>query len=282
MATAKGAVRQAKRQTAAAINNEWVERLVRLGYAMRGVLYLVLGLVAAGVVLGTRSAPKDTTGAIAEIAAQPYGQFLLVVMAIGLAGYSLWGFVRAIWDPLNKGTDMSGLAARAGYLWSGIAYGTLVLPTVQFLTGRGGVSRGQTAQTQDMTSRLLHTSFGVPLVALIGLIVTAMGLYQIYYGYKAKFTSDIKLEGLPAEEKRRAIDMGRLGYGARGVVFALIGVFLVQAAVTFNPSKAQGIDGVLLKLAQQPYGVLLLGIVALGLIAFGLFSLVSARWARVM
>ncbi len=280
MASTKTTARRAVNKAGAAFDNIWVERLVRLGYLMRGVLYIVIGLVAVQVVLGTRTAPADTTGAIQEIGRQPYGQFLLILMAVGLAGYSLWGFIRAIWDPLNKGSDTNGMLQRLGFLWSGFSYGILVLPTVQFLQGRGS-PRGQTAQTQDLTARLLHSPFGVWIVGLIGLIAIVAGLEQIYYAYREKFRADLKSSGISGEQKRWAFRFAKLGYAARGVVFALIGIFLIQAARTFNPSRAQGIDGALLALARTPYGPILLGIVALGLICFGLYSVFAARWAKI-
>ncbi len=280
MATAKTAVNQVKNRTGAAINNVWVERLVELGYGMRGILYLVIGVTAAQVALGARGAPKDATGAIQEMGSQPFGQFLLILMAIGLTGYALWGFIRAIWDPLNKGHDPKGMIARLGYLWSGLSYGVLVLPTVQFLQGRGG-SSGQTAQTQDLTARLLHAPFGVWIIGLIGLLAIAAGVGQFYYAYKEQFRQDLRLNKLPTNQRRWVERLGQWGYAARGVVFALIGIFLIQAARTYDPSKAQGLDGALLQLGHQPYGTVLLAAVALGLICFGVFSIVSARLAKV-
>ncbi len=280
MASTKTTARNVVNKAGAAVDNIWVERLVRLGYVMRGILYIVIGLIAVQVVLGTRNVPADTTGAIQEIGRQPFGQFLLILMTLGLAGYSLWGFIRAIWDPLHKGSDTNGMLQRLGFLWSGFSYGILVLPTVQFLQGRGA-PRGQTAQTQDLTARLLHSPFGVWIVGLIGLIAVIAGVEQIYFAYQEKFREDLKKSGISAEDKKWAFRFAKLGYAARGVVFALIGVFLIQAARTFDPNKAQGIDGALLALTRTPYGPLVLGIIAVGFICFGLFSVFAARWARV-
>ncbi len=280
MASTNTAIKKVKNQAGEAVDNIWVERLVRLGYAVRGFLYIVIGLLAAQVAFGGSGAPKDATGAIQVIGSQPFGKFLLVVMAIGLAGYSLWGFIRAIWDPLHKGSDANGMIQRLGFLWSGFSYGVLVLPTVQFLQGRGG-AKTNTAQTQDLTAQLLRMPLGPWIVGLAGLIGIGGGLQQIYYAYRTDFAKDLKKTQMSADEKRWAIRFGKFGYAARGVVFMLIGIFLVQAAVTVNPSKAQGLDGALLKLAQTPYGPLVLGIVALGLICFGLYSIFAARWVRV-
>ncbi len=282
MATAKGAAREVKQQAAAALDNEWIERLMRFGYIARGILYVVLGVVAAGVVIGARSAPKDFTGALAELGSQPYGKFLLVLMAIGLAGYSLWGVIRAIWDPLHKGTDAKGLATRVTYLWSALTYGLLVLPTVQILQGRGTTAaQNNTTQTQDLSARLLQWPGGKWILLLIGLGIIAGGIYQIYYGYKREFARDLNLTSLRNPSRQWVLRLGEIGYAARGVIFMLIGIFMTQAAMTFDPHKAQGLDGALAMLMRQTYGPLLVGLIAAGLIAFGLYSIVSSHWARV-
>jgi hypothetical protein len=81
---------------------------------------------------------------------------------------------------------------------------------------------------------------------------------------------------------RRAIKwLGTFGHLARMVVFGLVGVFLIKAAIDFNPKKAVGLDGALAKLAHASYGPFLLGLVAAGLVAFGLYSLTDARYRRI-
>ena len=280
MASAKSIVHHVKHEVGDAVDNVWVERLVRLGFWTRGLLYVVIGVIAAEVALGTRSVPADTTGAFQEIDSQPFGQFLLLLMAVGLTGYALWGFIRAIWDPLGKGRGARGLVQRLGFLWSGFSYGVLVLPLSELMFGRGSGS-GQTAQAQDMTARLLHAPWGVMIVAVGGLIVIAAGIGQFYYAFKQMFRNDLRLAKLSHEQRAAFERLAQWGYIARGVVFALMGLFLVEAALTFDPHKAQGLDGALLKLAEQPYGTVLLAIVALGLICFGIFSILSAKLARV-
>ena len=282
MATARSTINRVKSRVGGTVDNAWVERLVQLGYGMRGVLYIVIGAIAVQVAIGTRSAPADTNGALQEIGKQPFGQFLLALMAIGLTGYALWGFIRAIWDPLNKGHDARGLVQRLGFLWSGLSYGLLVLPIVGSLQGQATVTGGrQTAQTQDLTARLLHAPFGTWMVVGVGLIVIGSGIGQFYYAYKREFRQDLRLNQVSGDHRKWIERMGEWGYAARGVVFTLIGLLLVEAALTFNPQKAQGLDGALLKLGQQPYGTVLLGIVALGLVCFGVFSIISAQLAKV-
>ena len=113
-----------KRDTAhRVVKNTWVEPLARVGYLARGIVYVLVGVLALMVALGLRGATEDKSGALATIAHSTPGKFLLVALAIGLAGYSLWGFVRAIFDPMRKGKSPKGLAERAGFIVSAVSYG---------------------------------------------------------------------------------------------------------------------------------------------------------------
>jgi hypothetical protein len=264
------------RQTA---KTPWVEGLARLGYIARGVLYATVGLLAVGVALGLGAAPPDKEGAIAAIGAQPAGKILLLIIAVGLAGYALWGLIRALLDPLGRGTDPKGLGQRAGYLVSGLSYGSLVLPTVRMLLGQG-TDNGN--GVQEGTAALLTAPFGPWLVGLVGVIAMIGGLGQFYEAYSAKFQKEFKTHQMRESELTWATRIGRFGYAARGVVFVLGGFFLVQAARNVDPQHAKGLDGALQTLAHQPYGPVLLGIVALGLVAFGIYSVLCARWIQVV
>ena len=272
----KSGVEQAAQKT---VDNPWIERLARLGYAVRGLLYGVVGVLALAVALGHGGATTDKNGALAAIAAQPYGKLLLVLIAIGLIGYSLWGFIRALLDPLNRGTDPKGIAQRIGYAVSGLSYGALILPTVGLITGSGNGGGG--GGPQDWTAKLMDQPFGPWLVGLGGLIGIAGGLGQMAQGVTTDFKKDFKLGEMSANERTAFTWIGRVGLVARGIVFALLGFFLIEAALNTDPNRAKGLDGALQTLAQQPFGPWLLGFVALGLVAFGLYSLMSARWIQV-
>jgi hypothetical protein len=272
----KNEAEQAAQKT---MDNPWIERLVRLGYAVRGLLYGVVGLLALDLVLGRGGVATDKNGALATIAAQPFGKFLLVLIVIGLIGYALWGFIRAVLDPLQRGTDPKGIAQRIGYVVSGLSYGALILPTVGLITGSGNGGGG--SGPQDWTATLMAQPFGPWLVGLIGLIGIGGGLGQIAQGVTTDFKKDFKLGEMSPTERTAFTWIGRAGLVARGVVFAMLGFFLVQAALNTDPNRAKGLDGALQTLVQQPFGPWLLGLVALGLIAFGLYSLLSARWIQV-
>ena len=258
----------------------WVERLARLGYTAKGIVYAIIGVLAVQAAFGTGGQTTDQKGALGAIAAQPFGQFLLALVALGLIGYAIWRFVEAVQDPEHKGNDAKGLATRLGAAISGIIYASLAFSAIRLAMGSGASSSNNTS-TQDWTARLMSQPFGQWLVGLGGALIIGLGFYQFYKAYKAKFRKHLKLQEMSPTEETWATRLGRFGEGARGVVFVITGFFLLQAARQSDPNQARGLDGALQSLAQQPYGPWLLGIVALGLVAYGIHMGVQARYRRI-
>jgi len=257
----------------------WVERLARLGYLAKGIVYAIVGVLAVQAAFGAGGQTTDTKGALSAIAAQPFGKFLLALLTVGLIGYVVWRFVQAVQDPEHKGDDAKGWATRLGYAVSGLIYASLAFTAIGLIRGSGGGGGGNSEQ--DWTARLLAQPFGQWLVGLVGAFVIGLGFYQLYQAYKAKFRKQMKLQEMSPTEETWATRIGRFGLGARGVVFCIIGFFLLQAARQSDASQVRGLDGVLQSLAQQPYGPWLLGIVALGLVAYGIHMAVQARYIRI-
>ena len=255
-----------------------MEALTRIGYGTRGLIYIIMGLLAVQVALGKGGALASPLGAIAKIGKQPGGMVLLWVVLLGLISYSLWGVVRAVFDPLHKGNDMKGLIARAGFLVSAFGYAILILPTYGYITGKSLASSG--SQSQKMITTIMAMPWGRWAIGIIGLAALAAGLYQIYLGFKAGFDRQFETYALTPEQVKLATDVGRFGTAARGVVLTLVGGLIVLAAYRANPSQPIGMDAALATLLHQPYGIWLLGIVAVGLIAFGCYSMLSAFWFR--
>lgn len=256
----------------------WVERLARFGYAAKGVVYGIVGLLAAQAAFGAGGKTTDTQGALATILAQPFGKFLLAVVAIGLIGYVFWRFVQAIKDPENQGTDIKGILQRIGYGINGVIYAGLALSAIQLVAGSGG--NGSQNSTQDWTARLLSQPFGQWLVGTVGAFVIGLGFYQFYQAFSAEFRRQLDLRELSNAEEKWVMGISRFGLAARGIVFCLIGFFLIQAARSNQPGKARGLGEALQVLAQQPYGAWILGIVALGLVAYGIYMVIQARYRR--
>jgi hypothetical protein len=265
------AVRQAAR-------NPWVERLARFGLAARGTVYGVIGMLAVQAAFFGRGATTDTRGAIQKIAEQ--SRALVALLAVGLVGYALWRFAQAILDPEKKGKSLKGMAQRAAMLGSGVIYTSLALAAIRAINhgaaGAGGDS------SQKMAASVLDKPFGRWLVALIGAGVIAAGVTQFVRAWTKSFQKKLMTSKMDANERRLALHTGQLGLGARGVVFLITGLFLIQAAVRYDASRVRGLRGALEALAAQPHGQWLLGVVALGLVAFGAYSFLEARYRRIL
>ena len=256
-----------------------MEALTLVGYGVRGLIYIMMGILALSFTLGKGGAPVDAKGAIAAIGQSPVGMVLLWVVLIGLVSYALWGVIRAVFDPLQKGHDAKGLISRAGFLFSAAGYAILVPSTFSLVAGSGSSSQSG-ANTQQTMSSIMSRPWGPYLIGFIGLAVIAVGLYQIYLGFDAKFDRQYQTYAMTAVEVKVATQLGRFGTAARGFVFGLVGILVCTAAFQSNPSQPVGFDAALTSLMHQPYGVVLLGIVAVGLMAFGLYSMLSAVWFR--
>jgi hypothetical protein len=257
--------------------------LARLGYAAKGVVYIIIGWLAVQLVIGAGGKTTDQRGALQTISEQPYGKFLLALVVIGLLGFAIWCFLQAWFDTEGKGSDLKGIIGRLGYAVTGVSYAILAFGAFQLVSGMGtsSTSKSTTSSTQDVTAQLLKHSWGVAVVVILGLIVIGVACYLFAKAYSAKFQNRLLLTGLSAQLRRGVVFLGRFGYAALGVVFSIIGIFLIVAAVQHNPHEAKGLDTALQTLIQQPFGPVLLVIVALGLIAYGVYSFVEARYRRV-
>ena len=256
-----------------------MEALTRLGYGVRGLIYITMGLLAVQVAFGKGGALASPQAAIAAIGKQPAGMILLWVVLVGISSYAVWGVVRAVFDPLHKGHDTKGLIERFGFLVSAFGYAILILPTYGYITGAAQSTNG--SQTQKFIGTIMAMPWGRWAIGLVGLLVLAGGLYQIYLGFKAGFDRQFKTYALSAQEIKIVTDVGRFGTAARGVVLALVGFLIGLAAYQSNPGQPIGMDTALATLLHQPYGIWLLGIIAVGLIAFGFYSMLSAVWFRI-
>ncbi len=257
----------------------WIERLARFGYATKGAVYILIGILAILAAFTTAGKKTDTTGALHTIAAQPLGQLLLILITVGFIGYTLWRFVQAIQDPDQKGTDPKGIVARGGYLIKGLIYGSLAFNAALLAMGSGGSNGGNSKQ--DWTALLLAQPFGQWLVGTIGAFVIGIGLYRIYKAYHTKFRKYLDLRELNLTQEKLIVNICRFGIIARGVIFIMLGFFLIQAARQFDPNEVRGLDGTLQTVAQQPFGKFLLAIFALGLVAYGIYMGVQARYRRI-
>lgn len=250
----------------------WLKRLMRLGFVANGIVYITIGILAVQTAVGSGGQTTGSQGALAAIASEPFGQFLLAIVAVGLVGLALWYVIRGVLDPDGEGDDPSSMAKRIGLVIAGGAYGVLAFSAFRVLTTAGGGGGGN--QAADWTAQLMQESYGIWLIGLIGVVIIGVGVYQLYKAYQIKFREKLKMHEMSHMETKWGVRAGRAGIAARGIVFGIIGIFLVQAAMQADPQEAGGVGKALQTLASQPYGPWLLGIVAIGLVAYGLYSAV--------
>jgi hypothetical protein len=250
---------------------------MRFGYVVRGIIYLLPGLLALQMAFGPGGKSISQSDSITLIGRQPFGRILLVVLAIGLAGYALWGLIRCFLDPLHKGRTPGGILKRMGFLWSAIAYVGLLMVTLGILSGR--LSH---AGHDQWPQQLMAKPLGEWLLGIIGVCwIAGAGVGQIVAGWKGSFRDDFDPAHVGQDTRRWAVPLGRFGIITRGVLFAGIGMFLIASALHANPGHKDSLSDEWLALARQPLGRGLVTIASLGLIAFGVFSMMCSRWMRI-
>ena len=250
--------------------------LARAGLAARGVLYILIGWVAILVAFGqTSSNQANQAGALHLLAKQPFGLVLLWLLGIGFAGYALWRLSEAAFGVTGEG---NGAGPRLKSLVRGVVYAFFAYLTFQIIAGTAGNSA---KKQQDLTAKVMHHPGGQVLIGIVGAVIVAVGVALVLEGLRRKFLKHLQTSQMSPQTRRVVERLGTIGTAARGVVFALAGVLVIDAAITYKPAKAGGIDKALLTLRDQPFGQVLLILAALGLIIFGIYGLCEARWRTV-
>ncbi|MEB3359531.1 MAG: DUF1206 domain-containing protein [Synechococcales bacterium] len=261
--------------------DKWIERLARFGYAAKGIVYILVGVLAFQAAFNWGGQVTGSQGAFRTIASQPFGNVLLFLVAVGLVGYVVWRLVQTIYDPEHTGNDAKNIGRRIGYLISGIIYGGLAFAAFRIVFSNGSSSGGGGSSSQGLVAKVLAQPFGQWLVGTAGALVIGYGFYCFYKAVTTKFRRKLKLYEMSQKEEKWAVRIGRFGLVARGVVSIIIGYFLIQAATASDPSQARTTEGALQTIQQQPFGAWLMGLVALGLIAYGIHLGVQARYRKI-
>jgi Domain of Unknown Function (DUF1206) len=249
--------------------------LARTGLAARGAIYILIGWLAIEVALGHSTRRPNQQGALQLLAGKSYGLVTLWLLGIGFAGYSLWRLSEAAFGVVG---DKPGPWPRVKSLVRAIVYAFLCYLTFQVISGAAG---NQTRQQQDLTARLMHHTGGQWLVGILGLIIVVVGLTLVVEGIRRKFMKYLQTARMSPQTRDIVERLGMIGTTARGLAFAIVGLLVLDAAVTFKPRKSGGLDKALLALHHQAFGEFLLLIVALGVLIFGVYGLCEARWRKV-
>jgi hypothetical protein len=255
----------------------WVVALARIGYVARGIVYTLVGIAAVRVAMGNGGRVEGTRGALVEVIRQPFGRMVLGVMAAGMAGFALWRFAQAALDPERNGTDARGVVKRLSYAVSGFVHVALALAAVRLLRGGSGGSDSQAG----VAASVMDQPLGRWLIAGAGVAVAASGAYELYRAFKSELGKRLDLSRLSPRARDAVVHAARAGLAARGIVFGLVGWFLVRAGLSSRAGEARGLPGALQELRETPAGPWLLGAVGVGLVGYGVFELVKARYRRI-
>src|SRR6266496_608662 len=256
----------------------WIEPLARLGYAAKGIVYVMIGVMSWLFAVGKRREPADFSTVLLQLLREPFGQVLLAALTIGLFGYGLWCLIQAIMDTEHKGTTLFGIVTRIFYAGVGIVYWAVGWSAVQLLTRTASVRPGDQPEQEWAARVFAFAPITRWLAITVGFGFLGFCVYEIRRLYVEGF------EILRPEGRKEAIDnlamrIGQIGITARAVVFAIIGIFLTWSGITFDPTKVRGMSGALRAVRQEPHGTWLLIAIAFGLIAYGVYVLLLA-WRR--
>ena len=246
-------------------HSRWYGVAVTVGLIAYGVVFLLIAWIALQLAWGKSSEEASQQGALQELAGKPAGGVLLWIVAIGLFALVIWRVLDLAYGHLDLEKKVSSVGRGAVYLVLGIT-------AVKVAVGSGGSSTGQ---QRTLSARLMAHGGGRALIVVIGLVIIAVGVRQIYKAITKKFTED-----LVGGVSEGTILLGRIGYAAKGVSFILVGALFAWAAIDYDPQKAGGLDTALRTVKDQPFGSILLTILALGLAAFGIYAFAWSRNAR--
>lgn len=254
----------------------WYAFVARTGLVAKGLSYGLVGALACKLALGAGGQATSRQGALQQLAHDSFGKPVLIGLAIGFAAYALWRFIEA-WAERADAQDGAAKvwAKRVVYVARGLVYAALTYSTVRILTGSGG-GASQNAKAHQSAAVALAWPGGRLIVGGVGLVLVAIAFVQAYEGLARKFEERWRVSRLTPAVRRWGARAGVAGHLARAVVFGLIGIFVIKAAVDYKPKDAIGLDGALQKLAHASYGPWLLGLTAAGLVAYGIYCLVDA------
>jgi len=256
-------------------NNPALEWLAKIGTAVYGVMYVVVGWLAVQIAFGDSSGKASGSGALREIAQQPFGELLLWVACVGFASLALWKACEAVAGHDDKdGAKLVG--ARVGSAAKAVVFVVLAVLALQTVTGSSGGGKSK----DGWTAELMKLPFGPALVVALGLGIIAYGVFSVYKGVKDKWKKSLESEGQTGDVGTAITFLARAGYSSRGFAFAVIGGLFAWAGFTQDPEKSGGLDQALVKIRDAPFGQVLLVAVAIGLACFGAFNVAKAWYLR--
>ena len=253
-------------------DNDWIDWVARIGLVAYGVVYVLIGWLAVQLALGDRSGTPSSSGALRELAQQPFGDVLIWAVSLGMFLLAVWQLVEAAVGHRDK-DGKKRVGKRLASVGKAVVYIAIGVSGVKIATGSGSSGNGE----ETFTAKLMNLPAGQLLVGVVGLAIVGFGVYQLYRAWTEGFADKLDAEGRSGTSGTAYIAFGRAGYTARGIAFVIVGGLFCYAAVTHESSKSGGLDQALFEILDQPFGPFLLGVVGVGLACFGLFTFAQAR-----
>lgn len=248
----------------------------RVGYAVNGVLHLLIAWIALQIAWFASSQTADESGALQTVADNSLGRLALWVAVVGFVALALWQLASAVAVRTGGGStssQSSQWAEKAKGVAKALVYSALAWTSFSFAKGKPKSSKAESA---DFTASLMQQTGGRALVFAIGVGIIGVGGYHVWKGWTRRFLQD--LQGSPGPLLTRA---GMVGYIAQGIALGVVGVLFVAVALQKSSAEATGLDAALRSLRQQAFGPWVLSAVGLGIAAYGVYGLARARYARV-
>lgn len=255
--------------------NSVFERFARAGFVMSGIVHLIIGYIAIRIALGGAGGTADQSGAMTELAAKPGGVFVLWVGVVAFSLMALWRFAEAVLGSASEpdaDSKKSEAFNRLKAFSLAVVYLAFALSAFGFARGAG---KSSSEQSMGITARMMQSTAGTIALVAAGLIIIGIGGYHVYKGVTQSFLDDLK--GATSDLVRR---LGTVGYIAKGLAVAAIGLLVILAVSRSEPGQAAGLDGAFKTLGAQPYGAALLIAAGLGIITYGFYSFAMARYTK--
>lgn len=275
MTTQRAAGTAAEDTAQQARDNPALEWLAKVGTAVYGVMYVVVGWLALQIAFGEPAGQASGQGALRKIAHQPFGEVLLWVACAGFVALVVWKACEAVAGHKDKDGGKR-VAARAGSAAKAIVFAVLAFLAFQTVTGSSGGGKSE----DGYTAQLMQMPLGQALVVALGLAIAGYGVFSVYKGLSDKWRKSLESGGRSGDIGKAVTVLARTGYSSRGVAFIVIGGLFGWAGLTHDADKSGGLDQALLTLRDAPFGKVLLVAVAIGLACFGVFNVVKAWYLR--
>jgi hypothetical protein len=261
-------------------DSDGLEHLARVGLLAYGLVHLLVAWLALQLAwFGGSGKSADQSGAMSTLAESPVGKPLLWLIAVGLVALAVWQAAEVLrrrsgWSASGK-TRTKALRKSGSALIKAAVYVALAVLAIKFAVGSG---QSSSQQQQNTTAGVLGWPGGQFLVGVAGLVLIGVGVWHVRKGLTKKFLKQIDTSDASPGALKVVTRLGQVGFPGKGVALALVGGLLGYAAITFDPSKAQGLDGAMRTILEAPFGRFLLTLVAIGIAAFGAFLFARARY----